>query len=169
MGFSDLILVSPSDERVLGRKKCIDGASGAIDILKEAKVFDNLEDAFDGTDDDVIICGTGMPVSMHNERLPQMYVAPRTFFQELLSSDQQLKNGNGNGSSSPLEAKEKNIKIAFLFGNERVGMKPEDMERCNVMLGIPTNPNFGSLNLASAVQIIAYDWREAIGGYERNN
>ena len=37
--------------------------------------------------------------------------------------------------------------------------------RCSVALSIPTNPNFGSLNLASAVQVIAYDWRQALGGY----
>ena len=46
MGFSELILVSPKDDRVLGRKKCIDGASGAVDVLKGAKVFDTLEDVF---------------------------------------------------------------------------------------------------------------------------
>ena len=37
------------------------------------------------------------------------------------------------------------------------------MDMCNTMLGIPTNPSFGSLNLAAAVQLIAYDWRMAIG------
>jgi tRNA/rRNA methyltransferase len=43
-------------------------------------------------------------------------------------------------------------------------MSEEDMDKCQVMLGIPTNPQFGSLNLANAVQIIAYDWRMALGG-----
>lgn len=38
------------------------------------------------------------------------------------------------------------------------------MDKCDQMLGIPTNPNFGSLNLAAAVQLISYDWRMAIGG-----
>ena len=161
MGFSELILVTPRDDRVLGRKKCIDGASGAVNVLEGAKVFENLEDVLNG-DDDIIICGTGMPVSMSNERLPQRYVAPRTFFQEILPLEQQLQSEDKDCSST----EEKHIKIAFLFGNERFGMKPEDMERCDVMLGIPTNPKFGSLNLASAVQIIAYDWREAIGGYD---
>ena len=40
------------------------------------------------------------------------------------------------------------------------------MDKCDIMLGIPTNPNFGSLNLASAVQLIAYDWRMANGGHD---
>ena len=59
--------------------------------------------------------------------------------------------------------------ISFVFGNEREGMTEQDMGLCHVVLGIPTNPKFGSLNLASAVQLIAYDWREALGGFEKNH
>ena len=44
-------------------------------------------------------------------------------------------------------------------------MQNEDVYRCNVALSIPTDPNFGSLNLGAAVQLIAYDWREALGGF----
>lgn len=44
------------------------------------------------------------------------------------------------------------------------GMEESDMDKCHVMLGIPTNPSFGSLNLAAAVQLVAYDWRMAMGG-----
>jgi tRNA/rRNA methyltransferase len=54
--------------------------------------------------------------------------------------------------------------MAFLFGSERFGMKNEDVYRCHVALSIPTDPKFGSLNLAAAVQVLAYDWREALGG-----
>jgi len=39
------------------------------------------------------------------------------------------------------------------------------MAMCDVVLGVPTNPDFGSLNLASAVQLVAYDWRQALGGF----
>ena len=159
MGFSELAVVSPSDERVLGRKKCIDGASGAVSVLNNAAVFENVRDVFKDTDDEVIICGTGMPVDMSLERVPQRYVAPREFFEELLYQ----KRGTGENISAD---NEKKIQLAFLFGNERFGMKPEDMELCDVMLGIPTNPEFGSLNVATAVQIIAYDWRQAMGGFD---
>ena len=55
--------------------------------------------------------------------------------------------------------------MAFLFGSERFGMKNEDVYRCHVALSIPTDPTFGSLNLASAVQVLAYEWRLALGGY----
>ena len=44
-------------------------------------------------------------------------------------------------------------------------MRNEDVYRCHVALSIPTNPHFGSLNLASAVQVLAYEWRLASGGY----
>jgi tRNA/rRNA methyltransferase len=44
-------------------------------------------------------------------------------------------------------------------------MLNEDVYRCHVALTIPTNPKFGSLNLSAAVQVIAYDWREALAAY----
>jgi len=56
--------------------------------------------------------------------------------------------------------------VAFLFGSERFGMRNEDVYRSHVCLSIPTRPDFGSLNLAAAVQLIAYEWRQALGGFE---
>ena len=44
-------------------------------------------------------------------------------------------------------------------------MKNEDVYRCHAALSIPTDPRFGSLNLASAVQVVAYEWRLAQGGF----
>jgi tRNA/rRNA methyltransferase len=44
-------------------------------------------------------------------------------------------------------------------------MKNDDVYRCHTCLSIPTNPQFGSLNLASAVQLLAYEWRLATGGF----
>jgi tRNA/rRNA methyltransferase len=52
-----------------------------------------------------------------------------------------------------------------LFGSERFGMSNEDVYRCHVALSIPTDPRYGSLNLASAIQVIAYEWRTALGGF----
>jgi tRNA/rRNA methyltransferase len=52
-----------------------------------------------------------------------------------------------------------------LFGSERFGMKNEDVYKCHVALSIPTNPQFGSLNLAAALQLVAYEWRLALGGF----
>ena len=48
--------------------------------------------------------------------------------------------------------------MAFLFGSERFGLANEDVYRCHVCLSIPTAPDYGSLNLAQAVMILAYEW-----------
>jgi tRNA/rRNA methyltransferase len=55
--------------------------------------------------------------------------------------------------------------IAFVFGSERFGLANEDVYRCHACLSIPTAPGYGSLNLAQAVQIVAYEWRQALGAY----
>jgi tRNA/rRNA methyltransferase len=52
-----------------------------------------------------------------------------------------------------------------VFGSERFGMANEDVYRCHVCLSIPTDPGYGSLNLAQALQLIAYEWRQALGGF----
>ena len=44
-------------------------------------------------------------------------------------------------------------------------MRIEDVYRCHVCLSIPSNPKFGSLNIAAALQLIAYEWRLALGGF----
>jgi tRNA/rRNA methyltransferase len=56
-------------------------------------------------------------------------------------------------------------RVAFVFGPERTGLANDDVYRCHACVSIPTHPAYGSLNLAQAVQLIAYDWRQAIGGY----
>jgi tRNA/rRNA methyltransferase len=55
--------------------------------------------------------------------------------------------------------------VAFLFGSERFGMRNEDVYRCHVCLSIPSNPQFGSLNIGAALQVVAYEWRLALGGF----
>jgi tRNA/rRNA methyltransferase len=56
--------------------------------------------------------------------------------------------------------------VAFVFGGERFGMSNDDVYRCHVCLSIPAAPDYGSLNLAQAVQIVAYEWRQALGGFD---
>jgi tRNA/rRNA methyltransferase len=143
MGFDELVLVQPRDPKVLIRKRTKEGASGAWNVLEGSKVCDSLAEALEGTD---LWCATGMPVDMSISREYSKYLEPRPYMEDLVQT--------------------KNIEsISFVFGNERIGMTKEDIELCHVVLGIPTNPSFGSLNLASAVQLIAYDWRQALGGF----
>lgn len=151
MGFDDLCLVAPKDPKVLNRKQTKDGASGAVNILEQAQVVHTLQEALEGID---ISCATGMPHDMHQQRTPQIYMEPRPYFHHILNNQENIRNFNS---------------IAFVFGNERTGMLDEEFAQCQVVLGIPTNPLFGSLNLASAVQLIAYDWRQALGGFSLSN
>mmetsp|Transcript_15946 Transcript_15946/g.19150 ORF Transcript_15946/g.19150 Transcript_15946/m.19150 type:complete len:221 (-) Transcript_15946:59-721(-) len=175
MGFEDLVLVTPKDPKVLNRQKTIHGASGALDILENSKVCSTLEEALEGIDH---WCATAMPNDMNRERPKWNFSAPRNHFENILSNrkkfpldEMTLENESSaqeKEATSPKESDTSNIeiRIAFLFGNERYGMQDEDIRKCHAVLGIPTNPKFGSLNVASAVQLIAYDWREAIGGYK---
>jgi tRNA/rRNA methyltransferase len=64
-------------------------------------------------------------------------------------------------STAALTAEESTLQAALVFGNERFGLSNEQVERCNVLLHVPTNPDYSSLNLAQAVQIMAYECRMA--------
>ena len=149
MDFDELVLIAPHDPKVLNRKKTKDGASGALHVLDGARILESLEDLSTEVD---ILCGTGMPTDMSQKRLRQKYFEPRSFFEDLIAREQ------------PTDDEVRSI--AFVFGNERFGMSEDEFKKCDLTLGIPTNPKFGSLNLASAVQLIAYDWRQALGGYD---
>ena len=165
MGFDDLVLVAPRWANVLRREETIQRASGALDVLNNARIVDTLDDALD---DMTHLCATAM--TPRDFGPPTM--APRDYFKSLLNQELiasvsvglevDLIAENGSKPPKPPQIPEG---VAFLFGSERFGMQNEDVYRCNVALSIPTDPNFGSLNLGAAVQLIAYDWREALGGF----
>jgi tRNA/rRNA methyltransferase len=89
--------------------------------------------------------------------------APRAYFELLLNKEHSAQETHELEGDLSLKT---DLRMAFLFGTERFGMRNEDVYRCHAALSIPTNPQYGSLNLASAVQLIAYDWRQALGGYQ---
>ena len=138
MGFDDLVLVRPRWSNVLRREETLQRASGALDVLRNARIVDSLDEALEGM---THVCATAMVARDFGPPTctPRQHLAPLA-------------------PTSPQG-------VAFLFGSERFGMSNEDVYRCHVALRIPTNPAFGSLNLASAVQVIAYEWREALGGW----
>ena len=166
MGFDDLVLVAPRWPNVLRREETIQRASGALDVLKNARIVDTLDEALDGM---THLCATAM--TPRDFGPPTL--APRAYFKmllnkELLAPESKGLEGNLTGKNDLNSAKNHPNPegVAFLFGSERFGMQNEDVYRCHVALSIPTDPNFGSLNLGAAVQLIAYDWREALGGFE---
>lgn len=152
MGFDDLVLVSPRWANVLRRDETIQRASGANDVLAKARIVDSLDEALDGVDH---LCATAM--TPRDFGPPTR--SPREHFQQLLADG--LAEAEGCVPARPGG-------VAFLFGSERFGMRNEDVYRCHACLSIPTDPAFGSLNLAAAVQLIAYDWRMALGPWGSN-
>ncbi|MDB5743823.1 MAG: hypothetical protein JWR68_2138 [Polaromonas sp.] len=155
MGFDDLVLVAPRWANVLRREETIQRASGALDVLSNARIVETLDEALDGM---AHLCATAM--TPRDFGPPTR--APRAHFAELLGSGDTLSNKE---LTAQAQNAQKPDSVAFLFGSERFGMQNEDVYRCHVALSIPTNPSFSSLNLGAAVQLIAYDWREALGGF----
>jgi len=137
MGFGDLVLVAPRYPNVKNKAEAISLASGALDVLGGARVVDTLAEALDGI---TYACATAMTPRDFG---PPTH-APRELFASLAPSAH---------------------RVAFVFGCERYGMSNDDVYKCHACLSIPTAPGYGSLNLAQAVQLIAYDWRQALGGF----
>src|SRR5690606_34566739 len=52
--------------------------------------------------------------------------------------------------------------VALVFGRERTGLENAELQRCHATVTIPTDPDFSSLNLAAAVQVLAYELRLAL-------
>ena len=137
MGFADLVLVQPRFADVLSQEEAVAMASGAADILTGARVVETLAQALDGI---TYACATAMTPRDFG---PPTF-APRDRFAGLADEGQ---------------------RVAFVFGSERHGLANEDVWRCHACLSIPTAVGYGSLNLAQAVQLIAYEWRQALGGF----
>jgi tRNA/rRNA methyltransferase len=161
MGFDDLVLVAPRWPNVLRREETIQRASGALDVLENARIVATLDEALDGMSH---LCATAMTPRDFGPPT----VEPRAHFEMLLKNErlaqsQSALQGDNASTSEPEVAAQTGV--AFLFGSERFGMTNEDVYRCHAALSIPTNPRFGSLNLGAAIQVIAYDWRQALGGF----
>jgi len=137
MGFADLVLVQPRFADVLQRDETLAMASGATDVLAGASVVETLAEALSGVTQ---ACATAMTPRDFG---PPTF-APREHFATLAAQPE---------------------RVAFVFGPERTGLSNDDVYRCHSCLSIPTHPDYGSLNLAQAVQLIAYDWRMAQGGF----
>ena len=137
MGFDDLVLVAPRWPDVLTREETVQRASGALDVLERARIVATLDEAVEGMS---YLCATAMT--------PRDFGPPTFTPRAHLTALAQTPHS-----------------VAFLFGSERFGMSNDDVYRCHAALTIPTDPRFGSLNLAAAIQVIAYEWRTALGGF----
>jgi tRNA (cytidine32/uridine32-2'-O)-methyltransferase len=135
MGLTQLHLVTP---KLFPHAEATALASGADDILQQAVVHQSLDGALK---DCGLILGTS--ARLRNLAMPQLDArqAARQAFSE--SAQHQ---------------------IALLFGRERYGLTNEEMQKCHALVHIPSNPEYSSLNLSQAVQILSYEFRMAASG-----
>ncbi len=138
MGLSKLTLVRP---KTFPCAEATARASGADDVLSQAVVCESLQEA-------IRDCGFVMGTSARLRRLPWPLVGPRECGELLFQ-----KAGNGT-------------EVALVFGREKFGLSNDELDLCHSAVCIPTNPDYSSLNLASAVQVLSYEIRMASGDTE---
>ncbi|MCH8507002.1 MAG: RNA methyltransferase [Ectothiorhodospiraceae bacterium] len=132
MGLHELHLVNP---RQWPHADASTMASGADDVLTEARVHDTLDQA---------LAGAGLVVGL----------SART---RNLSSPAELPSE----SARRVVMESARYPAAVLFGRERTGLTNEEVDRCHRVVHIPANPDYSSLNLAAAVQGMSYELRQA--------
>jgi len=135
MGLRQLMLVRP---KKFPHPEAEAMASGATDILTEARVCDSLEEALAG-------CAFTIGMSARKRELTHELVSAR----EAAGQAVQL------AMTQP---------VALVFGTEMSGLSNDELIRCHQLAMIPANPEYSSLNLASAVQVLAYELRMAASG-----
>jgi tRNA (cytidine32/uridine32-2'-O)-methyltransferase len=128
MGLKELYLVSP---HIYPSKHAEAMASNAADVLETAVVVKTLEQAIGE-------CGLVVGTSTRVRTIPWPMLTPKEFAEK-------ARDANGN------------TKVALIFGNEQTGLTNEELHQCHFHIQIPSNPEYSSLNLAAAVQVIAYE------------
>jgi TrmH family RNA methyltransferase len=113
-------------------------AAGADDVLAGARVCASLEEALVG-------CGTAIATTARTRSIPWPVLTPRAAAAEILEHAQR----------GP---------VALVFGRERSGLTNEEIDLCHRVVRIPAHREFSSLNLAAAVQIMAYELLAAVIG-----
>lgn len=132
MGLESLYLVQPKQ---FPHVKADEMASGALDVLGQAIVVDDLGDAIGD-------CGLVVGTSARSRAIPWPLLTPRELAEKAASEAHQTK-------------------IAIVFGREQSGLTNTELQRCHYHVQIPSNPDYSSLNIAAAVQVIAYELRVA--------
>ncbi|SNR76814.1 tRNA/rRNA methyltransferase [Methylobacillus rhizosphaerae] len=132
MGLSQLVLVNPKS---FPHADAIAMASGASDILDNARVCSSLTEALSDT-----TLAIGM--SARRRELSHELVSAHTSVQRAIATAHQAA-------------------VAFVFGTEMSGLSNAELDHCQLLAMIPANPEYSSLNLAAAVQIISYELRMA--------
>lgn len=132
MGLERLYLVSPKE---YPSDKAVWRSAGAADLLDNAVVVDTLDQAIEG-------CALVVGTSARERRIPWPLLDPRECGENVWQEAAQHQ-------------------VAVVFGREDRGLTNEELHKCNFHVHIPANPDYSSLNLATAVQVICYEIRMA--------
>lgn len=132
MGLAELYLVEP---REYPAPRAVWRAAGARDVLANAKIVGSVDEAIKD-------CGLVIGTSARERRIPWPLINPREC-----------------GDKIWQEAK--SHQVALLFGREDRGLTNSELQKCHYHVHIPSNPDYSSLNLATAVQVLSYEIRMA--------
>lgn len=135
MGFSHLVLVNP---KIFPDPQAVAMAAGADDVLAAAQVCSSLKEALSGT-------VLALALTARRRELATEPLWARAGAAE-------IARGAGAGD------------VALVFGNETAGLSNEELAQCAHWAMIPANPDYSSLNLAAAVQVMCYELRLAMHG-----
>lgn len=133
MGLGQLVVVEPRFPGVLSHPDAIAFASGAVDLLEAGREVGSLDEA-------IAEVSLAVAVSAEGREFGPQPQAPEAIV-DLIRAELALSQAH---------------QVALVFGTERTGLSIVEVSRCQALLAIPTAPGYGSLNLAQAVQVVAF-------------
>jgi len=131
-GLTELRLVAPRDG--WPNPDAGPAASGADLVLKQAQLFETVQEA-------IADCGQVYASTVRRRDLVMPVIGPDAMAEGIISAS---------------------ARSAILFGPERSGLETEEVALANAIVTVPINPAFGSLNLAQAVILLAYEWSRRV-------
>ena len=132
MGLAELYLVEP---REYPAPRAVWRAAGARDVLANAKIVSSVDEAIKD-------CGLVIGTSARERRIPWPLI-------------------NHRECGDKIWKEAKSHQVALLFGREDRGLTNSELQKCHYHVHIPSNPDYSSLNLATAVQVLSYEIRMA--------
>lgn len=136
-GFSNLVLLSPCELDMNTRVMAVH----AYDIIENARIEFSLRDAVKGSN--IVVGMTGNPGKTDNKHMRLPALTPRRLKEKL----------TGAGGI-----------ISLVFGREDRGLENEELEMCDIIVNIPTSPEYPSMNLSHAVSVVLYELSDVTGG-----
>ena len=133
MGLGRLVLVAPQR---FPDPDAYALAAGANDVIDRAEIHPTLASA-------VADCRLVLASTARQRTVPMPELSPREGAQRLLEA-------------------QVHSEVALVFGRERTGLDNDELQLCHAAICIPANPVYSSLNLAAAVQVLTYEWRQAM-------